>query len=54
MTHEEIIEAINYLASEAQWTLSGNNYNDIVWLSDHAKPTLDQIEAEVALIPVRK
>ena len=54
MTHEEIIEAIKHLAPQAEWTLSGNDYNDIVWLSDSSKPSLTEIEAEIALIPIRK
>jgi hypothetical protein len=54
MIHEEIIEAIKTLAPKAEWTLSGNDYNDIVWLSDDPKPSLAEIEAEIALIPVRK
>lgn len=54
MTHEEIIEAIKALAPKAEWTLSGDDYNDIVWLSDHAKPTLAEIEAEIKQIPARK
>jgi hypothetical protein len=54
MIHAEIIEAIKYLTPEAEWTLSGDDYNDIIWLSNHAKPTLAEIEAEIAQIPARK
>lgn len=54
MTHAEIVKALAYLAPESGWTLSGDDYNDIVWLTDHAKPTLAEIEAEIAQIPARK
>ena len=54
MTHEQIIEAITNLAPKAEWTLSGDNYADLVWLSNGNPPTLAEIEAEIALIPARK
>ena len=54
MTHEEIITALNYLVPKKEWTLSGDNYADLVWLSDGNPPTLAEIEAEIALIETRK
>jgi hypothetical protein len=54
MTHEEIVKALNYLAPKKEWTLSGDNYADLVWLSEGTPPTLAEVEAEIALIPVRK
>jgi hypothetical protein len=54
MIHEEIIEALAVLTPKAEWTLSGNDYNDIIWLSNDPQPSLAEIEAEIALIPVRK
>jgi hypothetical protein len=54
MTHEEIIAALNYLAPKKEWTLSGNNYADLVWLSEGNPPTLAEIETEIALIPAKK
>jgi hypothetical protein len=49
MTHKEIIRAINVLAPEAQWTLSGDNFADLIWLDQlNAKPTLEQVKAEIA------
>jgi hypothetical protein len=49
MTHKDIIRAINVLAPEAQWTLSGDNFADLIWL-DKTKtmPSLQDIEAEIA------
>jgi hypothetical protein len=47
--HEQIIKAINVLAPEAQWTLSGDNFADLVWLDEtQPKPTLEQVKAEIA------
>ena len=54
MTHEEIIKAITNLAPKAQWTFSGDNYADLVWLSEGNPPTLAEIEAEIASIETRK
>lgn len=49
MKHEQIIKAINVLAPEAQWTLSGDNFADLVWLDEtQPKPTLEQVKAEIA------
>jgi hypothetical protein len=49
MTHKEIIRAINVLAPEAQWTLSGDDFADITWLDETiAMPTLKAVEAEIA------
>jgi hypothetical protein len=49
MTHTQIIRAMNVLAPEAQWTLSGDNFADLIWLDEtNAKPTLEQVKAEIA------
>ncbi len=54
MTHAEIVEALAYLAPKGGWTLSGDNYNDLVWLAEGNPPTLAEVEAEIAIIPARK
>jgi hypothetical protein len=47
--HEEITKALNVLMPETKWTLSGDNFEDIVWLDEtESKPTLEQVEAEIA------
>jgi hypothetical protein len=54
MTHEEIIEALQSLAPKAEWTFAGDDYSKIEWLSEDPKPTLKQIEAEVANLEAKK
>jgi len=54
MTHEEIIAALQSLAPKTEWTLSGDNYADLVWLSDGTPPTLKQIEAEIIALPLKE
>jgi hypothetical protein len=54
ITHNQIVEALNNLRPIAQWTLEGDDYSKIVWASDLAKPTLAEIETEIAAIPIRK
>ena len=49
MKHSEIIRAINVLAPEAEWTLSGDDFADVIWLDEtELKPTLEQVKAEIA------
>ena len=52
--HNDIIEALNSLRPTSEWTLVGDNYSDLVWLSDDKAPTLAEIEAEIAAIPNRR
>lgn len=54
MTHEEIIEALQSLAPQSEWTLSGDNYADLAWLSDGIPPSVADIEKEIAAIPAKK
>jgi len=34
----------------SEWTLNGDNYNGLTWLSDTPKPTLAELEAEWAQV----
>jgi hypothetical protein len=54
MTHAEITQALFNLCLGKEWTLSGDNYADLVWLSDGAAPTLEEIVAEIFLLPAKK
>ena len=54
MTHEQIIKALNSLAPQAQWTLTGDDYSELNWLSDGIPPSLDEIEAEIKLLPSKE
>jgi hypothetical protein len=51
MTHELIIKALKNLAPNAEWTLSGDDYADLIWLSEGKPPTLKAIETEIEKIP---
>lgn len=54
MTHDKIKKAIRNLKPNAEWTLTGDDYADLVWLSKDTKPTLVEIEAEIALLPAKE
>jgi hypothetical protein len=54
MTHAEITQALASLCPGKEWTLSGDNYADLVWLSEGKAPTKSAIEAEIALLPAKK
>jgi hypothetical protein len=54
MTHIEIVKALNSLKPGAEWTLSGDNYADLVWLSTGKAPTVTEIEAEIAALPLKE
>jgi hypothetical protein len=47
MTHKEIIKALFDLMPDAQYAFSGDNYEDIQWLDERAKPTLAAIQAAI-------
>ena len=51
MNNKEIAEALIRLTPDAVWTLNGDSYSDIEWLCECPKPTLKQVEAEVAKAP---
>jgi hypothetical protein len=46
-TNKQIARALTQLAPDAEWSLLGNNYDDIEWLSEDNKPTWAQVEAEI-------
>jgi hypothetical protein len=54
MTHNEIIEALSSLCPGSEWTLVGDDYADLIWLSQDIAPTATEIEAEIAALPIRK
>jgi len=43
----KIAKALSILKPNAQWSLSGDDYDDLVWLSEGNKPTWAQVEAEI-------
>ena len=48
MKHVDIIKALNSLVPGKEWTLTGDNYADLIWLSTGKAPTLAEIETEIA------
>ena len=54
MIHADIVKALENLKPGAQWTLSGDDYGDLMWLSQGSAPTLAQIQAEIALLPAKE
>jgi len=54
LIHAEITQALANLCSGKEWTLSGDNYADLIWLSEGKAPTLAAVEAEIAALPAKK
>ena len=54
MNNETIAKALTNLVPDAEWTLSGDDYSDLNWLSDGTPPTLASIEKEIAAIPAKE
>lgn len=51
MTNTEITEAIIRLQPTAQFMLAGEDFENIDWLCNCPKPTLEEIEIEIAKAP---
>jgi hypothetical protein len=55
-----LVEVLRHIRPDAQWTLDGDEYNGLTWLTDTTPPTLAQCEAawkeiehDVMMRPVR-
>ena len=48
MTHNEINKALKDLVPNAQFILTGEDYENIQWLDERAKPTVAQIQSAIA------
>jgi len=48
MKHTQILKALKDLLPNAEYVLTGENYESITWLDERPKPTLAQIEAAIA------
>ena len=48
MTHNEITKALKDLVPNAQFILTGEDYENIQWLDERAKPTVEEITAAIA------
>jgi hypothetical protein len=51
MKNEQIAAALLRLVPEAKWSLSGDNFNDVIWLCECEKPTFEEVETEIAKEP---
>lgn len=54
MINNQITEALRNLVPDAEWSLIGDNYEDLVWYSDGNKPTKTQISTEIANLEAKK
>ncbi len=54
MIHADIVKALENLKPSSEWTLAGDNYGDLVWLSEGNAPTLAELQAEIALLPQKE
>jgi hypothetical protein len=50
----DIAKALQNLKPNSEWTLIGDDYADLVWLSAGDAPTLAEIQAEIALLPAKE
>ena len=51
MTNDEITQALKVIVPNAQWSLIGDNYDDIQWDSNDKKPSLDEITQIISQLP---
>ena len=45
MTHEQICEALVKLGFMTGWVLSGTDYENIVWMNNEQKPSMEELQA---------
>ncbi len=45
--NNKIGKALRVIAPNAEWSLLGDSYDDLVWLSEGDKPTWAQVQAEI-------
>jgi hypothetical protein len=57
----DLAKTISFLRPDEEWTLIGNDYSGLTWLSDTTKPTLEELEQawsilapEIPWEPIRK
>ena len=41
----DLTKCLTHLYPNAQWTLNGDSYDGLVWLSDLPKPTQEELES---------
>jgi hypothetical protein len=50
-TNQQVANALLRIAPEAKWTLSGDNYDEIIWHCECIKPSKSAVDAEIAKEP---
>ena len=48
MKHTEILKALKDLLPNAEYVLTGDDYENIQWLDDQSKPTMAEIKAAIS------
>ena len=46
--HEKIVKALNDIAPNTEWTISGDDLDNLVWFDKSPRPTNEAIEAAIA------
>lgn len=49
--HDNFVQAINNLRPGAEWALSGDGYENLIWLdTKQTKPTEEEVNAEISTV----
>jgi len=46
--HEKIVKALNDIAPNTEWTISGDDLDNLVWFDKSPRPTNEALEAAIA------
>jgi|688.fasta_scaffold2256788_2 hypothetical protein len=46
--HEKIVKALNDIAPNTEWTITGDDLDNLVWFSESPRPTNEALEAAIA------
>ena len=50
----DIAKCLEKIRPEQQWSLNGNDYNELVWMDNTNKPELDEIESAWKLVCINE
>jgi len=50
LTHKQIVKTIRSLVPNAEFSLTGNDYNNVIWIGPGSKPTIEEIEAQWPIV----
>lgn len=54
MNNREISETLAFAVPNKEWSLDGDNYENLIWLSEGNKPTLAELEKEFLSLPEKQ